>query len=81
MSFGERPNDKAILKDVNKRLARAGIPGKFTAVVRGGCVTLAGALQYPSQRRIMIKKVNQAAGVRQVIDQMTVTVRKRTDMN
>ena len=79
MSYGDRPNDKALLKDVTKRLMRTGTQTKVTAAVSSGAVTLTGALQYEHQRRTMIRAVNQVSGIRNVVDQMTVQPKKRAD--
>ena len=79
MSFGNRPNDKALLKDVNKRLMRTGTQTKITASVSGGRVTLIGTLQYEHQRRNIIRSANYVNGVRNVVDQMTVQPKKRVD--
>ena len=79
MSFGNRPNDKALLKDVNKRLSRTGTQTKVTAAVSGGTITLSGALQYEHQRGAIIRAANQASGVRNVVDQMTLQPKKRVD--
>jgi osmotically-inducible protein OsmY len=80
MALGNAIPDKTLLKDVNKKLLRAGTQTKITASVRGGCLTLTGTLQYEVQRRPVMRAVNQVSGIRQVIDQMTVQAKKRTDM-
>ena len=79
MTFGNRPNDKTVLKDVNKRLMRMGTQSKVTASVRSGAVTLTGTLQFENQRRVMIRAANQVSGVRNVVDQMTVKPKQRAD--
>lgn len=79
MSFGNRPNDKALLKDVNKRLMRTGTQTKVTASVSSGAVTLTGTIQYEHQRRTIIRAANQVSGIRNVADQMTVQPKKRPD--
>jgi len=79
MSFADRPNDKALLKDVNKRLMRTGTQTKITASVIGGRVTLTGTLQYEHQRRNILRSATYVNGVRTVVDQMTVQPKKRVD--
>jgi osmotically-inducible protein OsmY len=69
--------DKTILKDVNKRLAKTGMGRcRITATVRGGQVTLAGELQYESQRRPVVQAVSRVDGMRGVTDQITVKPRE-----
>lgn len=67
-------NDKSLLQQVNKRLARTGTGGKtrVTATVRRGDVTLNGILQYEIQRKTLIRAATSVGGVRRVVDQMTV---------
>ena len=77
MGIGDRVPDRQVLQNVNKKLRQAGSQSKVSASVRGGCVTLTGALQYENQRRQIVRKMHQVTGVRQVIDQMTVPARKR----
>lgn len=75
----EKVPDSALLKKINERLCRAGTGGtaKVTASVRSGQATLAGTLQYEMQRSAMIKAANSVAGIRRVVDQMTVAEKKR----
>jgi osmotically-inducible protein OsmY len=65
-------NDKTLLQQVNKRLARSGTGGKtrVTASVRRGDVTLSGTLQYEMQRKTLTRAASSVAGVRRVVDQM-----------
>ena len=71
--------DSSILKKVNENLQRTGSGGqaKIQAGVRNGEVTLSGSLQYEMQRSSMMKAANSVAGVRRVIDKMSVSVTKR----
>ena len=71
--------DNTLLKRVNDKLSRtgAGAQAKVTAAVRAGDVTLSGILQYEIQRRPLLKAATSVAGVRRVIDQMRVELRKR----
>jgi len=79
MSFGNRPDDKTLLKDVNKRLMRNSSQTKITASVDGGRVTLTGTLQYEHQRRNVLRSASYVNGVRNVVDQMTVQPKKRVE--
>lgn len=72
MPFGNRVPDKTLLREINRKLLRTGTQSKITASVKSGYVTLAGTLQYETQRRILIRATKQVNGIRQVTDQMTV---------
>ena len=75
--FGKKQvPDKTLVKEVNKKLMRAGSQTKVTAFVNGGIVTLRGALTHEHQRRTLIRAANQVSGVRQVVDQMTMQPKK-----
>lgn len=80
MALGNAVPDKTLLRDVNKKLMRAGTQTKVSASVSGGCLTLSGSLQYEIQRRPILRAVNQVSGIRRVADQMTVVTKKRTDV-
>jgi hypothetical protein len=73
--FGaNQPNDKALLKSVTQRLARGtGSQTRTTAMVQSGTVTLSGVLRYEAQRIPIVKEVGRIAGVRRVVDLLTVT--------
>lgn len=80
MALGNAIPDKTLLRDVNKKLLRSGTQTKITASVRSGCLTLTGTLHNEIQRRPILRAVNQVSGMRQVVDQMTVQTKKRTDV-
>lgn len=70
-------NDAALLKTVNQKLMRGGggSQGRIMATVQRGTVTLTGKLQYDAQRAPLTKAVASVAGVRRVVDQLTVAPR------
>jgi osmotically-inducible protein OsmY len=72
-------SDNDVLKTVNQRLARTGTgsQSRVTATVRSGTVTLTGTLNYEIQRNALMKAASRGEGVRQVIDQMTLIVKKK----
>ena len=71
-------SDKVLLQKINQRLARMGSgQSHFTAAVRSGEVTLAGTLQYEIQRQPLVKAAGAVGGVRRVIDQLKVVVKKK----
>lgn len=70
--------DRVLLNRVSQRLARAGL-GAGCAVrvsVKNGQVTLSGTLQRDLQRRPAVRAATGIDGVRQVVDQMKVDVKK-----
>lgn len=80
MALGNSVPDRTLLRDINKKLLRAGTQTKVTASVSGGCLTLTGSLQYEIQRRPILRAVNQVSGVRRVVDQMILQAKKRSDV-
>lgn len=77
MFQNDKNNDAALLKAVNQKLSRGGgsSQSRATAMVQRGMVTLTGKLQYDAQRAPLIKAVASVAGVRRVVDQLTVAGR------
>ena len=73
-------SDKVLLTKVNQRIERSGSGGQnhVKADVRRGDVTLTGMLQFEISRSSIVKQVSAIAGVRRVIDQMKVEVKKKT---
>ena len=71
-------SDKDLLKSVNQRMARTGTASqsRINVSVQQGTVTLSGNLQHAIQRSPIVKAVSRVAGVRRVIDQMQLIVRK-----
>lgn len=70
--------DKVLLKKVNQRLARAALGAgcSVRVSVRNGQVTLSGTIQRDSQRRPALRAAQGVDGVRQVVDQLKVEVKK-----
>jgi osmotically-inducible protein OsmY len=68
-------SDKELQKAVASRLVRGG-GGAATASVQRGTVTVTGKLQYEAQRRQLLKLIGSISGVRSVIDQLSVSVKK-----
>jgi hypothetical protein len=77
MFQNDKGNDASLLKLVNQKLSRGGggSQSRITATVQRGNVTLTGRLQYDAQRAPLTKAVASVAGVRRVIDQLTVPPR------
>jgi hypothetical protein len=77
MFQNDKNSDAALLKAVNQKLSRGGggSQNRVMATVQRGTVTLTGKLQYDAQRAPLTKAVASVAGVRRVVDQMTVAPR------
>jgi ABC-type cobalamin/Fe3+-siderophores transport system ATPase subunit len=73
----DKNDDASLLKLVNQKLSRGGggSQSRITATVQRGTVTLMGKLQYDAQRAPLTKAVASVAGVRRVVDALTVTPR------
>jgi osmotically-inducible protein OsmY len=67
-------NDRSVVQQVTQRLASRGLrsPCRIDVQARNGEVTLTGAIQYPHQRAAAVQAASTAAGVRQVVDRLTV---------
>lgn len=70
-------SDKALLQKVNQRLTRMGSQSSVTATIRSGEVTLTGMLPFEIQRQALLKAAGSVGGVRRVIDQLKVVVKKK----
>lgn len=66
--------DRTIALAVNQRLATRGIrsPCRIEVQSRSGEVTLTGTIQYPYQRGAAMQAASTTAGVRHVVDCLTV---------
>jgi len=69
------PKDDRITQQVNNKLASRGFaaPCRLTVKSSHGQVTLSGTVQYAHQKSAAVSAISGMAGVRRVIDQMTVT--------
>ena len=66
--------DEGVSQQVMNKLASRGLNSPCRVVVRssGGEVTLTGTVQYPHQKATAVKAASGVAGVRRVVDQLTV---------
>ncbi len=80
MALGNVVPDKTLLRNVVQRLSRigAGKPSQVTATVRSGDVTMSGTIAHEHERRLVLKAASSVAGVRRVIDQLRVEVKRKT---
>ena len=72
--------DKTLLKNVLQKLVRKGTgsQSRVTAAARNGDVTLMGTVGYEHQRRAIVRSVSSVSGVRRVIDQLRVELKKKS---
>jgi len=70
-AFGQ---DRTIVQQVTQRLATRGLrsPCRIDVQSRNGEVTLTGPIQYPHQRSAAMQAAATAAGVRHVVDHMSI---------
>ena len=68
------PKDDRITKTIMNKLASRGFssPCRLTVQTSNGQVTLSGMVQHAHQKSAAVSAVSGMAGVRRVIDQMTV---------
>jgi hypothetical protein len=71
MSMGQ---DKTIIQQVTQRLATRGLrsPCRIEVESKNGEVTLTGNIQYPHQRSAARQAASTAAGVRNVVDRLSI---------
>ena len=71
-------SDRSLLQKVTQRLGRTGTSqSRITATVRNGEVTLAGTIQYETQRHAVLKAAGGVADVGRVIDQLKLQSPKK----
>ncbi|MEX2308996.1 MAG: BON domain-containing protein [Pirellulales bacterium] len=65
--------DDHITRHVNNKLASRGFGSQhLTVQTSNGLVTLSGAVQFAHQKKAALKSIAGMAGIRRVIDQLTV---------
>jgi len=71
--------DQIITQHVNNKLAKGGIctPCRVSVQTKNGDVTLSGTVQYIHQKGAAMKAASGIAGVRRVVDQMSVKPRAK----
>ncbi len=67
-------NDDRITRSVNSKLATRGFgsQSKLTVQTSKGLVTLTGSVQHAHQKRTAVKAISGIAGIRRIIDQLTI---------
>ena len=80
MPLGNQIPDKTLLRNVIQRMARlgAGTPSRVTTTVRSGEVTIQGTIGFEHERRSILRAASGVSGVRRVIDQLRVDVKKKS---
>ena len=65
--------DDHITRNINNKLASRGFGSQhLTVQTSNGLVTLSGSVQFAHQKKAALRAITGIAGVRRVIDQMTV---------
>lgn len=67
--------DSDLTKQILGKLAERGIrePSRVTVRIRGGTVTLSGTVQFANQKQSAVRIATGIAGVRRVVDRLTLT--------
>jgi len=78
MAINQIP-DKTLLQKVDQCVQRTGTgsQSRVKISVSRGEVTLKGTIQYEMQRHNIMRAANRVAGVRRVIDQLTVEAKRK----
>ncbi len=78
MTIGNQVPDKVLLQNVLKKMAQKGTGGnRVSATVSGGDATITGTISYEHDRKPILRSVSSISGVRRVIDQLTLVVKKK----
>ena len=76
--FGKsQVSDKDLIRTITQRIAHGSSQSKVSAAVQRGTVTLTGSLFAETQRMQIVRAAGQIAGVRTVVDQMTVAAKRK----
>ncbi len=72
-------SDKALLQKADQcvQRTRTGSQRRVKISISRGDVTLKGTIQYEMQRQNIMRAANRVAGVRRVIDQLTIETKRR----
>jgi len=77
MSSSNQVPDKSLLQSVQRKLAQKCAGGKMITTVRSGVATVSGVIKNEHERKPILRTITGVQGVRRVIDQLRVEVRKR----
>lgn len=74
-----RGPDQKIIGDIQLKLARRGLrsPSSVTVSSKNGEVVLTGSVQFAHQKSAAVQTATGVAGVKRVIDQMTVGAKRK----
>ena len=78
MAINQVP-DKTLLQKVDQCVQRTGTgsQSRVKITVSRGDVTLKGTIQYEMQRQNIMRAANRVAGVRRVVDRLTIAAKRR----
>lgn len=78
MAIGNQVPDKTLLQNVLRKMAQKGTGGnRVTATISGGEATVTGTIAYEHDRKPILKTVSGVQGIRRVIDQMVLIIKKK----
>lgn len=77
MALGNQVPDKTLLANVQRKMAQKGGSNRVSATVRSGDATISGSIAYEHERKMILRSVASVPGVRRVIDQLILIVKKK----
>ena len=77
MGLNNQVPDKTLLQTVLRKMAQKGAGARVTATVRSGDATVTGTIAYEHERKMIIRSVTGVQGIRRVIDQLQLVVKKK----
>lgn len=80
MGLNNQVPDKTLLQTVLRKMAQKGAGARVTATVRSGDATVTGSIAYEHERKAIIRSVAGVQGIRRVIDQLQLVVKKKVNL-
>jgi hypothetical protein len=77
MGLNNQIPDKTLLQTVLRKMAQKGAGSRVSATVRSGDATVTGSIAYEHERKAIIRSVAGVQGIRRVIDQLQLIVKKK----
>ena len=69
--------DKTLPANVRRKMAQKGGSNRVSATVRSGDATISGSIAYEHERKMILRTVASVPGVKRVIDQLMLIVKKK----
>jgi hypothetical protein len=80
MGLNNQIPDKTLLQTVLRKMAQKGAGARVSATVRSGDATVTGSIAYEHERKAIIRSVSGVQGIRRVIDQLQLVVKKKINL-